>query len=74
MYVELTTQDGSATTRCTFRDDAGAGTVPASAFVGTGLGELSLHRVHSEPFASGSVDAGEVRFDFEQSANVEFTN
>jgi len=30
--------------------------------------------VHSEPFASGSVDAGEVRFDFEQRANVEFTN
>jgi hypothetical protein len=74
VYVEFATQDGSATTRCTFRDDAGAGTVPASAFVGTGLGELSLHRVHSEPFASGSVDAGEVRFDFEQSANVEFTN
>lgn len=74
VYVELTTQDGSATTRCTFRDDAGVGTVPASAFAGTGLGELSLHRVHSEPFASGSVDAGEVRFDFEQSANVEFTN
>jgi hypothetical protein len=74
VYVEFTTQDGSATTRCTFRDDAGSGSVPASAFAGTGLGELSLHRVHSEPFASGSVDAGEVRFDFEQSANVEFTN
>jgi len=74
VYIEFSTQDGSATTRCTFRDDAGGGTVPASAFSGTGLGELSLHRVHSEPFASGSVDAGEVRFDFEQSANVEFTN
>ena len=74
VYIELTTQDGSATTRCTFRDDAGQGSVPASAFLGTGLGEVSLHRVHSEPFASGSVDAGEVRFDFEQSANVEFTN
>jgi hypothetical protein len=74
VYVELSTQDGSATTRCTFRDDAGNGRVPAGAFVGTGLGEVSLHRVHSEPFASGSVDAGEVRFDFEQSANVEFTN
>jgi len=74
VYVELTTQDGSATTRCTFRDDAGVGNVPAAAFVGTGVGELSLHRVHSEPFASGSVDAGEVRFDFEQSANVEFIN
>jgi len=74
VYVELSTQDGSATTRCTFRDDAGVGTVPVGAFVGTGLGEISLHRVHSEPFASGSVDAGEVRFDFEQSANVEFSN
>ncbi|HYQ42616.1 MAG TPA: hypothetical protein VER11_11635 [Polyangiaceae bacterium] len=74
VYAEFSTQDGSATTRCTFRDNEGVGTVPASAFVGSGLGELSLHRVHSEPFASGSVDAGEVRFDFEQSANVEFTN
>ena len=74
VYVELSTQDGSATTRCTFRDDAGLGSVPAGAFVGTGVGEVSLHRVHSEPFASGSVDAGEVRFDFEQSANVEFIN
>ena len=74
VYVEFTTQDGSATTRCTFRDEAGTGTVPAAAFAGSGRGELSLHRVHSEPFAAGSVDAGEVRFDFEQSANVEFTN
>jgi len=74
VYVEFTSQDGSATTRCTFRDDAGLGNVPASTFARVGLGEISLHRVHSEPFASGSVDAGEVRFDFEQSANVEFTN
>jgi hypothetical protein len=73
VYVELTTQDGSATTRCTFHDDAGLGSVPAGAFSGTGAGEISLHRVHSEPFTSGSVDAGEVRFDFEQSANVEFS-
>ena len=74
VYVELTTHDGSATTRCTFRDDAGVGSVPAGAFAGSGAGEVSLHRVHSEPFASGSVDAGEVRFDFEQSANVEFSD
>ncbi len=74
VYVELATHDGSATTRCTFGDDAGTGVVPAAAFAGTGAGELSLHRVHSEPFASGSVDAGEVRFDFEQTANVEFTD
>ncbi len=74
VYVELTTKDGSATTRCTFRDDAGQGSVPAGAFTGAGPGELSLHRVHSEPFTAGSVDAGEVRFDFEQSANVEFSD
>jgi hypothetical protein len=74
VYVELTTHDGTATTRCTFRDDAGGGKVPAGAFAGSGAGEVSLHRVHSEPFTSGSVDAGEVRFDFEQSANVEFTD
>ncbi len=77
VYVELSVHDGhdgSATTRCTFSDEAGTGAVPAAAFVGVGPGELSLHRVHSEPFSSGSVDAGEVRFDFEQSANVEFTD
>jgi hypothetical protein len=74
VYVELTTQNGAATARCTFRDDAGAGSVPVGAFVGTGAGELSLHRVHREAFTSGSVDAGEVRFDFEQSANVEFSD
>jgi hypothetical protein len=74
VYVELATQDGSATTRCTFRDDAGTGSVPSGAFAGVGAGELSLHRVHSETFTSGSVDAGEVRFDFEQSANVEFSD
>ena len=74
VYVELTTQDSSVTTRCTFRDDAGVGSVPAGAFAGSGLGEISLHRVHTELFASGSVDAGEVRFDFEQSARVEFIN
>jgi hypothetical protein len=74
VYVELSTQNGSATARCTFRDDAGAGSVPAGAFVGSGAGELSLHRVHSEAFTSGSVDAGEVRFDFEQSANVELSD
>jgi hypothetical protein len=74
VYVELATQDGSSTTRCTFRDDAGAGSVPSGAFVGTGAGQVSLHRVHSETFTSGGVDAGEVRFDFEQSANVDFTD
>ncbi len=74
VYVELTTQDGTTTTRCTFRDDAGVGNVPAGIFSGVGVGEFSLHRVHSEPFASGSVDAGEVRFDFEQTAHVEFVN
>ena len=73
VYVELTTQDGSATARCTFRDEAGQGSVPAGAFAGSGVGAISLHRVHSEPFTSGSVSAGEVRFDFEQSANVEFS-
>lgn len=74
VYAELATQNGSTALRCTFRDDAGAGVIPAAAFGGAGSGELSLHRVHREAFASGGVDAGEVRFDFEQSANVEFSD
>jgi len=74
VYVEFATHDGSATTRCTFRDDAGAGSLRASTFLAIGAGELSLHRVHSETFTSGGVDAGEVRFDFEQSAHVEFSD
>jgi hypothetical protein len=74
VYVEFATQNGGTATRCTFRDEAGAGSVPANAFAGSGVGQLSLHRVHSETFTSGGVDAGEVRFDFEQSANVEFSD
>jgi len=75
VYVELRAKDGSATTRCAFRDDAGVGVVPGGAFSGSGAGQISLHRVHSELFATaGSVDAGEVRFDFEQGANVEFSD
>lgn len=74
VYVEFATKDSSATTRCTFRDDAGAGVVRAGTLSASGAGELSLHRVHSETFTSGGVDAGEVRFDFEQSANVEFSD
>jgi len=74
VYAELATKNGATTLRCTFRDDAGAGVIPANAFVSAGAGELSLHRVHSEAFASGGIDAGEVRFDFEQSANVEFSD
>jgi len=74
VYVELTSRNGSATTRCTFRDDTGSGIVPAGAFTGVGAGDLSLHRVRSQPFASGGVDAGEVRFDFEQTASVVFSD
>lgn len=73
VYAELSSQDGSATLRCAFRDEAGTGIVPPGAFAGAGAGEISLHRIRSQAFASGDVDAGEVRFDFEQSANVEFT-
>lgn len=72
VYAELLAYDGSPSIVCTFRDDAGIGTVPAEAFAGAGTGRISVHRVRSRHFDAGSAPSGEMRFDFQVGAAVEF--
>jgi len=72
VVVSLIASDGTTELSCSFRDEAGAGTVPASEFAGVGQGRLSLRRLHSQAFSAPGVDVGEVGFDFELGANVSF--
>ena len=72
VYAELLAYDGSPSIVCTFRDEAGAGTVPAEAFAGIGTGRISVHRVRSRHFDAGAAPSGEMRFDFQVGASVEF--
>jgi hypothetical protein len=72
VYAELFAYDGSPSVVCTFRDEAGAGTVPADSFAGAGTGRLALHRVRSRHFDGGAAPSGEMRFDFQVGTSVEF--
>jgi hypothetical protein len=74
VYAELSAEGGSQALRCTFRDDAGAGSVPAGMFATAGQGTLALHRVRSTRFdkVDGGAASGEVRFDFERAASIRF--
>lgn len=73
VLVELSSADGSSSSVCAFRDDAGAGTVPGGVFAGLGAGRVALHRVRAVSFSSAGLDVGELRFDFEIAASVTFT-
>lgn len=74
VYVRLTGADGAqGATTCTFRDDAGRGRLPQSAIPHSGPIQLSVHRLRSVALGStpgGSIDLGELRFDFELSTEV----
>jgi hypothetical protein len=73
VYVELATEGGSTTT-CTFRDELGAGSVPAGAFDRTGVGRLGVHRVRVRDFfRPPAIDRGELRFDFELVAPLRYS-
>jgi hypothetical protein len=72
LYVQLVAQDGSVTSVCSFKDDLGAATVPANTFAGMGPGYLAVHRVRLQEFRGGGIDRGQLRFDFELTANVSF--
>ncbi len=72
VYVELVAADGTNSTLCAFRDDSGAGTVPAGAFDRAGPGRLSVHRVRTRDFTTAGVDQGQLRFDFERAATIAF--
>lgn len=72
VYVELSRIDGSSSTVCSFRDDAGSGTIPAGSVAPSQNGRLSFHRLRERTFAAGDIQDVELRFDFELAANVSF--
>lgn len=72
VYVELSRIDGSSSTVCSFRDDAGIGTIPAGSVTPSQNGRLSFHRLRQRTFAEGGIQDVELRFDFELAANVSF--
>lgn len=72
VLVEVSGGGGANATICAFRDDAGAGSVPRDATV-PGPGRLSLHRVRIAEFTAPGVSVGEIRFDFEVAASINFT-
>jgi hypothetical protein len=71
VYVELNAE-GAACMVCAFRDEDGAGSVPAGAFSGRGAGRIAVHRVRSQVFESTGIQSGELRFDFELATDVTF--
>lgn len=70
VYVELDAD--SEPTFCSFADDAGHGTVPASVLPREGTGTLSVHRLRESAFSDAGLAQGALRFDFELSASVTF--
>lgn len=72
VVVSLSSADDSSDISCTFRDDSGAGTVPAGTFLASGAGRLSLRRLRTSSFTAAGVDVGELGFDFELVAQVTF--
>jgi len=72
VYVELSGSDGLTNTVCAFRDEAGAGSIPAGLHNAVGTGTLELHRTRSREFASAGINHGELRFDFELVTQVTY--
>lgn len=73
VYVSLGAEGGHRVT-CLFRDDAGRGAIPAHAVPSAATVSFSLHRLRVVPIAframETGIDAGELRFDFEQTASI----
>ncbi|HEY3233442.1 MAG TPA: hypothetical protein VGJ84_01920 [Polyangiaceae bacterium] len=72
IYVELGRAGVPGAIGCVFKDDVGAGTIPAQPALSGGEGRLSLRRIRSREFASAGIDHGELRFDFELIRTVRF--
>jgi len=71
VYATLASSDGTPLGVCAFRDDAGRGKIIPAMVPSAGPVNLSLHRLRSVALPAGaSVDAGELRFDFELSTSV----
>jgi hypothetical protein len=72
VIVELASADGTKSALCTFRDDAGAGSVAGRTLSVAGAGRLSLRRLRVIELSQSGLDAGELRFDFELAQSVTF--
>jgi len=70
VVAELATSERVLT--CSFRDEAGAGSIPAGKLDQAGAGRFSLHRVRTTTFRAPGVDHGELAFQFELGTSVSF--
>jgi hypothetical protein len=73
VYIELLSYDGSPTTVCSFSDQVGTGSIAAGTFAGTGGGRIALHRLRQRHIGAANAAVGEIRFDFQVGASVEFS-
>jgi len=71
LYVEVSGESGPVGV-CAFRDADGHGELPRGLFGASGSGALAFHRLREVAASVASLDAAEVRFDFELSAEVTF--
>lgn len=72
VYVELLAYDGSPTATCAFADVRGQGAVTPGAFAGSGAGRIAVHRLRQRHIGAAGGE-GEIRFDFQVGAAVEFS-
>jgi hypothetical protein len=73
VYVELVSYDGAPGIVCTFHDKDGSGQVPEGVFSGAGAGRIALHRLRTRHIDAQNAGAGEIRFDFQVGASVDFS-
>jgi hypothetical protein len=66
--VVVVVDGGSAVTECTFKDEAGSGTLPANKLPSAGPATLAVHRLRQARFTDSDIAGGELRFDFELEA------
>ncbi len=75
VYVTIADPATSLGVACTFRDEAGRGSLPASAVPAGDNATLSVHRLRTVALGMGSgLDAGELRFDFEVATTVSISD
>jgi hypothetical protein len=68
--VVVVIDGGGAVTECTFKDEAGSGTLPAQKLPSPGQATLAVHRLRQAPFTDADIAGGELRFDFELEASI----
>ncbi len=72
VYLEITGDSGQRVLLCAYEDTAGSALIPAGVVPSSGHGTLGIHRLRSVPFSVDGLTSGELRFDFEVVADVDF--